>query len=288
VGERQHASGQDVITAIVLAYELLSRVSDSVGGNEGALDRRGWAPETIRSPCIMAVIAGRLLGLTADQMANALAIAGCFPLELGILVTGEEEMTMARNLRFPYGAYNGILGAFLAQKGFKGPLNVFEGHHGIAEVVTGREMDMEKLRQPKRNWSILNTWIKYFATEGRMQGHIDATITLVKRHDIRPQDVAEVRIKSTARVYRKMGNPQTRRYPKTKETADHSSYYTTAIAILDRAVGPEQFSDERLRDLRVRELLEKVFIEADVNLEEFHAPGIVEITTKDGKKYRCE
>ena len=72
-------------------------------------------------------------------MANALAIAGCFTMQLGVLNSAEEELNMTRNLRFPYGAYGGILGAFLAQKGFKGPLNVFEGHRGLNEVVVGGE-----------------------------------------------------------------------------------------------------------------------------------------------------
>ncbi len=285
VGERQHSTGQEVITAIVLAYELLSKVSDSVGGNHGVLDKRGWTPETLRTPCIMALIAGRLLGLNEEQMANALAVAGCFTLEPGILFSPDEELTMARDLRFPYGAYSGILGALLAQKGFKGPLTVFEGHQGLAEVVAGGEMDLDKLRQPRKGWSILNTWIKNFATEGRMHGHIEATLKLVREHDIRPEDVAEVRIKVTAHTCRRMANPATRRHPKTKETADHSSYYTTAIAILDRAVGPEQFSDEKLRDPRVRELSDKVFVESAPELEEFISPGIAEITTKKGEKY---
>ena len=236
----------------------------------------------------MALVAGRLLGLNEEQMANALAIAGCFNLEPGILVSPNEEITMARYLRFPYGAYNGILGALLARKGFKGPLNVFEGHHGIAEVVTGGEMDLEKLSQPRKEWTILNTWIKNFPVDGNMEGPLEATLTLVKEHDIKPDEIAQVRIKTTSHDYRRHASHPTRRYPKTKYTADHSLYYTTAVAILDRAVGPEQFSEEKLRDLRVQKLADKVSVEPDPKLDEFTFSGIVEITTNKGNKYRCE
>ncbi|MBI2988810.1 MAG: MmgE/PrpD family protein [Deltaproteobacteria bacterium] len=52
-------------------------------------------------------------------------------------------------------------------------------------------------------------------------------------------------------------------------TADHSSYYCTAVAILERAVGPDQFTEEKLRDPRVRELIDKVVVEPDPELEEF-------------------
>ncbi len=289
VGERQHAAGQEVITTIVLAYELLNKVSDSTGGvGNGILDKRGWSSESIKTPCVMALMAGRLLGLNEGQMANALAIAGCFTQQLGILRSPDEEMSMARNLRFPYGAYNGIFCALLAQKGFKGPLNVFEGHHGLAEVVAGGEMDLEKLRQPRKGWSILNTWIKNFAADGLMHGHIEATLALVKEHDIKAEDIAEVRIKTTAHTCRRMANPATRRYSKTKYTADHSSYYATAVAILDRAVGPEQYLPEKLQDPRLRELVDKIIIESDPKMEGFLSPGIAEITTKKGGHYSCE
>jgi 2-methylcitrate dehydratase len=288
VGERQHSTGQEVITAVVLAYELLNKVVVSVGGDDGVIDKRGWAPETIKTPCIMALVSGRLLGLNEEQMANALSIAGCFTSELGILSSGKEELTMARNLRFPYAAHSGILGALLAQKGFKGPLNVFEGHHGIAEVLAGGEMDFEKLREPIQDWTILNTWVKRFAACGNIQGIIEATLILVKEHDIRAEDVTEIRIKATSHTYRRAANPAKSRYAKTKETADHSAYYCTAVAILDRAVGPDQFSDEKLRDPRVRELIDKVSVEQYPKLEGFSSPGIVEITTKEGGKYDCE
>ncbi|MBI2989449.1 MAG: MmgE/PrpD family protein [Deltaproteobacteria bacterium] len=293
VGERQHSTGQEVITAVVLTYELLNKIFGSIPGYDSVLDKRGWVHETMRTPCVMALVAGRLLGLDEEQMANALAVAGCFNFELGILNWCEEEIPMARNLRFPYGAYGGILGALLAQKGFKGPLNVFEGHHGLAEVVTGGEMDLEKLRQPRKDWTILNTWIKRFAAGGNMQGLLEATLTLVKEHDIRAEDVAEVRIKTTSLTCRILANSETRRYPQTTYTADHSSYYCTAVAILDRAVGPDQFTDEKLRDPRVRELADKVFIEPDSRLDEVASlgssgPAIVEILTKKGEKYNCE
>src|SRR5215471_6566207 len=109
--------------------------------------------------------------------------------------------------------------------------------------------------------------MKNFAADGNLQGHLEVTLNLIKEHDIKPEDVAEVRIKVTSHTYRRMANPATRRYPSTKYTADHSSYYCTAVAILDRAVGPEQFSDEKLRDPKVQELLDKVFVEPDPDLE---------------------
>jgi 2-methylcitrate dehydratase len=285
VSERQRSTGKDVITAIVSAYELLNRISDSV---VEVTNQQDWTSENVKVPCVIALVTGNLLGLSEAQMANAVAVAGSFNASLGILNGSEEEHTMARNLRFAQGAHGGICAALLAEKGFKGPLNVFEGRHGIAEVMTDGEMNLEKLRQPRKDWTILNTWIKNFPCGGSMHGQLEATLTLVKEHNIRAEDVREIRVRTNSRSSRILANPATRRSFKTKYTADHSSYYCTAIAILDRAVGPEQFSNEKLRDSRVRQLAEKIVIEPDPRLDEFLCAGIVEITTNKGDKYHCE
>src|SRR5262245_28626342 len=282
LGERQHSTGEEVITAVVVAFELLCKVYASVGGTHGVLDRRGWMHETMGTPCVMALVAAKLLMLNEEQMTNALAIAGCFNLEPGIL----HSPYAVKVLRFPYGAYGGILGALLARKGLAGPPDVFEGRHGLAEVIAGGEMDLARLRQLRKDWTILYTWIKNLAADGDMQGLLEATLTLVKAHDIGAENIAAVRIGTNSYVSGRIADPA-RRYPNNRYTADHSCYYATAVAILDRAVGPAQFSEEKLRDPRVRELVDKIVVEPDSELEEFDAPGIVEITLNTGEKYNC-
>jgi 2-methylcitrate dehydratase len=138
------------------------------------------------------------------------------------------------------------------------------------------------LRRPRNDWTILNICIKSLAADGNILGHLEATLALVKDHDIKPEDVAKVTVRTRPRTYQRVA---THRYPKTKETADHSCYYTTAIAIFDRAVGPDQLSNEKLNDSRVRELADKVVVEPDPKLDESGAPDTTEITTNKGEKY---
>jgi len=78
-----------------------------------------------------------------------------------------------------------------------------------------------------------------------------------------------------------------KKYPRNKETADHSSYYLTAIAIIDRQIGPDQFSPEKYSDPRVLELIGKITLEGDEDLDKIRPAGISEIVTKKGSKYSC-
>ena len=61
----------------------------------------------------------------------------------------------------------------------------------------------------------------------------------------------------------------------------------TAIAIIYRVVGPDQFTEENYRGPKVKELIDKVSMEADPELDPFVLAGSSEITTKQGAKYSC-
>jgi 2-methylcitrate dehydratase len=234
----------------------------------------------------MPLIAGSILGLDEVQMENAVGISASCHAVLGILDTPAEEYTMTKNIRFPTMAYSGILAAMLAKKGFTGPTTVIEGHDGFVEVIMNGEYDISRLADIKGKFAIRETCIKSIIADFSSHGHLTATLNLVKEHDIKPGDVAEVRITTSKRCAEHTGDP-IKKYPKNKETADHSSYYLTAIAIIDRQIGPDQFTPEKYQDPHVRELIDKVVLRGDPNLDKARPAGISEIVTKQGKKYQC-
>lgn len=283
LGERQHLSGKEVITAIVLGYDLSFRFLEAIVGP--GMEKRGWNGDT-RGAYIMPLVAGKLLGLNEDQMENAVGISGSCHAILGILDAPAEEYTMTKNIRFPTMAYGGILAAMLAQKGFTGPTTIIEGHDGFVEVIMQGEYAPEKLTSTERRFAIGDSCIKSIIADYSSHGHLAATLTLVREHDIRPEDIAEVRVKTSTRCAQHTGDP-VKKYPKNKETADHSSYYLTAIAIMDRQIGPDQFSPEKYNDPRVRELIDKVILEGDEELDLVRPAGISEIVTKQGERYGC-
>lgn len=283
LAERQHLPGKDVITTIVVAYDLSLSFLEGVIGP--GMEKRGWNGDT-RGAYIMPLIAGKILGLNEVQMENAVGISASCHAVLGILDTPAEEYTMTKNIRFPMMAYSGILAAMLAKKGFTGPTTIIEGHDGFVEVIMKGEYDLSKLNNIKGKFAIRETCIKSIIADFSSHGHLTATLNLVKEHDIKPEDVAEVRITTSKRCAEHTGDP-VKKYPKNKETADHSSYYLTAIAIIDRQIGPDQFTPEKFQDPKVRELINKVILQGDPELDKARPAGISEIVTKQGGRYRC-
>jgi 2-methylcitrate dehydratase len=285
LGEKVHLSGKETIAAIVLGYDLSNRFLEGIVGPE--MEQRGWNGDT-RGAYIMPLIAGRILGLNETQMQNALGISGSCHAVLGILDASAEEYTMTKNLRFPWMAYGAIFSAMMARKGFTGPVRVIEGHDGFVEVFMKGDYDVGKLTDSTRRFTILDTCIKAIIADYSAHGHLTATLTLVSEQDIRPDEVAEVNIRASTRCARHTGDPA-KKYPRNRETADHSSYYLTATAILERQVGPEQFSPEKYSDPKVIDLINKVVFEGDESLDrKFLAAGASEIVTKDGKRHACQ
>jgi 2-methylcitrate dehydratase len=212
-------------------------------------------------------------------------ICGSCHAVFGILDTPSEEYTMTKNIRFPMMSYAGIMAAMLAEKGFSGPAGMIEGHDGFVHSIMDGEYDVESLLHFKGKFAIRETCIKSIIADFSSHGHLTATLTLAREHDIKPDQVAEIRITTSKRCAEHTGDP-VKKYPKNKETADHSSYYLTAIAIVDRQIGPNQFTQEKYTDPRVLELIGKVVLQGDPSLDKARPAGISEIITKDGKTYR--
>jgi 2-methylcitrate dehydratase len=283
LAERQHLSGRDVIAAIVVGYDLSLSFLEGVMGP--GMEKIGWNGDT-RGAYIIPLVAGKILGLNETQMENAVGISGSCHAVLGILDNPAEEYTMTKNIRFPTMAYGGIWAAMLAQKGFTGPTTIIEGHDGFIEAIMNGDYDLSRLTHIKGKFAIREACIKSIIADFSSHGHLTATLTLVKEHDIKPEDVAEVRITTSKRCAEHTGDP-VKKYPKNKETADHSSYYLTAIAITDRKIGPDQFIPEKFQDPKVRELIDKVILQGDPNLDKARPAGISEIITKQGRRYHC-
>lgn len=282
LGEKNHLSGKDMIMAINLGYDLSLAFLEAVKG--AGMEKKGWNGDT-RGALIMPLVVGRMLDLTEDQMESAVGIAGSCHAVFGILDTPAEEYTMTKNIRFPMMSYAAIMAAMLAGKGFTGPAGMIEGHDGFIHSIMDGEYEVEQLLAFKGKFAIRETCIKSIIADFSSHGHLTATLTLAKQHEIRPEEVVEIRITTSKRCAEHTGDP-VKKYPKNKETADHSSYYLTAIAIVDRQIGPNQFTPEKFNDPRVIDLINKVTLTGDPSLDKARPAGISEIVTKGGQTFR--
>jgi len=284
LGEQRETRGIDVLRTIVMGFELSARFNDAcanASASNPTIETKGWNTDS-RGAFLMPIIAGHLLGLDRDQMEHAVGIGGSTNMILGVLDATGEDYSMTKNLRFPRTAYGGIMAAMQAKRGLTGPKRVIEGNKGFVSSVMRGDMNLDLLLAPVTKFHIRDTIYKAVAADASTHGHVNATIALAKEHDIQADEVEKIIVKAGTRCVEHTGDP-VKKYPQNKESADHSSYFLTAISIIDRRVGPNQYTPEKWNSSAVRELIGKITFEADPELDRFGRAGITEIHTKDGK-----
>ncbi|NOZ74571.1 MAG: MmgE/PrpD family protein [FCB group bacterium] len=281
IGEREDSSMQDVLKAIVLAYEFEQRLCECA--KPGVRERK-WHHATL-TQFVSPLVAGVLLGLDEDQLVNAIGINGSHNHTIGCPTAG--VLTMMKNTVDPMAVQSGVFAALMARQGYTGTEAVFEGKEGFMDVF-GPDWEPEILTAGLGDsWRILSCSMKAFPTEALTHTHISATLKVVIENDIKPEDIEVVRVTTIARACDILFDPH-KYEPKSRETADHSLPYCIARAILDRKITKQSFEPEKIQDPRLKSIIHKIKGEAS---EEFEAmfpekqPSRVTVRTIDGKEY---
>ncbi|MFH1686873.1 MAG: MmgE/PrpD family protein [bacterium] len=281
VGELVGASMKDVIVAIVLAYEFEQRICEF--GKPGVRERK-WHHATL-TQFVSPIVAGKLLGLTVDQMVMAIGINGSHNHTIGCPTAG--KLTMMKNTVDPMAVQSGVFAALMAQKGYSGTEAVFEGKEGLMDVF-GPDWDISKMTGGLgESYRILQCSMKAFPTEALTHTHLSAVLKTITGNDITYDQIEQVTLTTIARACDILFDPHKYR-PESRETADHSLPYCVAAAIVDREITTNSFSEEKMADKRIWEVIDKIKGEASVEFEKMFPakqPSKVVVKTKDGKEY---
>lgn len=283
VGEREGALMKEVIVAIVLAYEFEQRLCEfAVPG----VRERKWHHATL-TQFVSPIVAGKLLGLTVDQMVNAIGINGSHNHTIGCPTAG--KLTMMKNTVDPMAVQTGVFAALMAQKGYSGTEAVFEGKEGLMDVY-GPDWDKSRLLHGLgEKYKILECSMKAFPTEALTHTHITATLKVIRENDIAHDRIDEVTVTTIARACDILFDPHKYR-PDSRETADHSLPYCIAAAIVDRQITTATFSDEKLKDERLWQVIDKIKGEASEEFEKMFPakqPSRVKVRTTSGEEHEA-
>jgi len=281
-GEMMNDKMKDAIVAIVLAYEFEMRMCEfAVPG----VRERKWRHATI-TQFVSPIVAGKLLGLTEDEMMNAIGINASHNHTIGCPTAG--KLTMMKNTVDPMAVQSGVFAALMAKKGYTGTEAIFEGKEGFMDVF-GHEWDIDKLTGGLgETFKILECGMKAFPSEALTHTHITATLKIVIENNIKPQNIKEVKISAIAKAVDILFDKN--KYEiNSRETADHSLPYCVARAIIDRKITTQSFDKEKLFDPILKDLIYKIKGEPSEEFEKMFPekqPSQVVIVTNDDKEYK--
>ncbi|HWP57940.1 MAG TPA: MmgE/PrpD family protein [Candidatus Acidoferrales bacterium] len=278
IAEREHRSGHELITAVVLGYDVMCRLNKALGREW--MSERGIHAGSISSVFGAAAAAGRLLGLNAEQVRYALALAGTQASGINTWRQDPEHIDKA----FCYAgapARNGVSAALMVRAGFTATPTVFDGEENLFRAFSERPRPEELLQELGARFEISDTSIKKYPAGQPMQATLSGYFSLVNEHGL---DGLEQVQKIVVRL------PDTQaRTINDRHMPDVNCQYLLAVAMLDGKVDFQNAHDfARMRDPKVLELKKRVEIRADAELTgKFPAvrSAIVEIFTTDGRRF---
>jgi 2-methylcitrate dehydratase PrpD len=284
VGEKVNATGADLITAYVLGIDVATRVGVTAAG---AMHTLGFHTTGIAGHFGCAVAAGKLLGLTKEQLTRAQGLAGSTA-----SAVSEHRADGAWNKRMHPGwaGVGGITAAALARGGFVGTRKIYEGADGVFRSHTGerfRELDLPAMtRGLGEKWFIEEVAIKPFPICHLLHACADAALALRRKHGLKPDDVAKVRALLHPETFHYVCEPaEMRRRPVSDYMAKFSVQYVVAACFVRGKFGYAELESSALNDPDILALAQRVSHEADPESQfpKYFSGGVV-VTTKDGRE----
>jgi 2-methylcitrate dehydratase PrpD len=276
--------GADLLLAAIAGFEVGPRVGYTLNGAE-MLDR-GWHSGCVFGTHSAAMASGKLRGLSAAQLEDALGLAGT---QSSGLMAAQYE-AMSKRMHHGFAARNGLYAAGLAEHGYTGIKRVFEREYGgfLSVFGEGHTTHPDALtRELGQRWETSTIMVKSYAAMGGLHGAIDAARRL--RPSLEPDRIAHVEITVGTTIY-KHGWWIAER-PLTAIGAQMHLGYATAAALLDGNVLPEQFAPARRDADDIWRLIERTEVHLDPSLdsapitERFRTDVIV--TTDDGARHHA-
>ncbi len=283
--EAHGASGPELIAAVALAYEVQAAWADSFHlASGGAWDQAAYA--AISAP----LGAGSVIGLTEEQLAEALRISVVSSMTLGEARRGTISHWKAAAV--PNAGRNGVFAAMLARRGMTGPPEVFSGSHGFFAGVTSSPVELAPLAGEDGNdrpFRLMESRFKRFpagfVSQTAIEGAIEARDVLAIAD---ANDITHVHIRTFESGKRIMADDPTRWRPETRETADHSIPFVVACALRFGTVEPAHFEDDVLRDPVLLGLMQRIEVVQDPECDAAWPEAILNILTvrtSDGRRH---
>ncbi len=257
VAQARNASGAQFLTALAAGYEIGLRVGTCAGVSHST---SGYHVTGTAGTVGAAAAAASLLELDAARSAHALGIgatqaAGLYAARLG---------AMTKRFHAGRAAQSGVIGAYLAEKGFTGSLDALEAPFGgFMSTLHGQHEAASMLTDLGKRWESARVGIKAYAACASAHTTIDAMRELRGR-GLTADNLAKLTIRVSKKSAINIGWPYK---PAEVITAQMNGQYAAAVTLLDGEAFVEQYSPARLADPAILALVPKIAFVHDPEID---------------------
>src|SRR5437660_4831893 len=282
VGEAAGATGRAVLAAIVAAVEVMCRVGLAVPGKFHA---RHYHPTALAGTFAAAAAAGKLYGLTEDELVRAFGICGS---QAAGIIEYLADGSWTKRLHPGSSAHAGVIAALLAQSGFTGPETVLEREHGFYRAFAGgfEPARLEQLLTSLgRVWELEQLTFKPYPCGSIAQPYMDCALRLREAAGVRPEDIVEIRCRTAAGPVPRLWEPLASKHtPQNGYAAKFSLPYLLAVILTRGRASLAELEDDVVRDPALLDLASRVGFEVDPTIDyPRQLVGHLRVRLKDGR-----
>src|SRR5262245_30874581 len=306
LGYDRHADGRALMEAIVAGYEAVIAIGRACHPD---LRQRGFHPTAAVGVFGSFAAAGKLRGLSADALANALGLAASSAAGLFAFVNGGGDI---KRLHAGHAAREGLQAALLAEQGVEGPPEVIEARDGfmqafafgradkaraaLASEASGQRGHAKSARAghspepgssaraiilpPVVPFGITDCYIKPYPCCRHIQPAVEALIDLINDEAISSDEVERIEV-ATYRIAAEHAETGWDDFA----SAQLSFPYLMGLALKFRAVKFEHFSEQTRRDPAFAAIARKLTVTAPPDVDRLYPqlrPARVTVTTARG------
>jgi 2-methylcitrate dehydratase PrpD len=276
VGQKNKISGKDLLLAYMLGVEVECRIADAINPRHY---QSGFHSTATMGGLGAAMAAGKILELKEEALIRTLGIAASMASGLR-----ENFGTMTKPLHAGRAAENGVTAALLAQAGFTAAMNILEARRGFYNATAGGYDESKIAGRLGRPYFMIQPGIsiKPYPSGSLSHPAQDLILDLVKQNDLHAADIESIKVGTNSNVPNALIYPM----PKNALEGKFSIPFCMAIAVLERKAGIAQFQDSKVRNRKVIELMKRVTLVVDDELEALgydQVRSLIRITLKDGR-----
>ena len=265
VGEATGADGRAVLAAIVAAVEVMCKVGLAVPGKFHA---RHYHPTALTGTFAAAAAAGKLYGLSEDELVRAFGICGS---QAAGIIEYLADGSWTKRLHPGWNAHAGVTAALLAQSGFTGPETVLEGEHGFYRAFAGgvepARLDA-LLASLGRVWELEQLTFKPYPCGSIAQPYMDCALRLRESRAVRADDIVEIRCRTAAGPVPRLWEPLASKHaPQNGYAAKFSLPYLLAVILTRGRASLAEFEDDVVRDPQILSVASRVGYELDATID---------------------
>jgi 2-methylcitrate dehydratase PrpD len=276
IAQERGISGKELMTAAVAGYEVGIRVGEFLGQSHYKVFHTTGTAGTIAA----AVAAGRAINLPPEKIQHAIGSAGTQAAGLWEFL---KDAANSKQLHTAKAAFDGLLSALLAEKGFSGAKQILEGAKGMG---AGMSQDADPARLTDRlgeRWATIETSFKFHASCRHTHPAADALLSLIQQHQLSADQIASVTTHVHQGAIDVLGQVDE---PKSVHQAKFSMGTVLGLLAIYGKAGVYEFN-EYFRESAVQAFRQRVSMALDPEVDALYPQrwiGKVSVTTSDGRE----